>query len=338
MPQELNIKQQFYMIIKKFRFEELEEYVLPVLSELSWDIIKSKLVKNHESLTTAHAVPIIQDEINKANLSSALLKEYLHTLEVVEISIHYRKKYWFAYELKGGQEPINLKSREIENNIKESFDKYNMDMDVKALKNDNLIFLSIKEKLKKKQRKTITPTYFALTRHYNFFFCSKEKCMKNILAAVIDGLNYKSCKKLKLTGRDVPSLVKMLLNKKNAALQGDVVKDPLPYRYAAPVKTPFGLDFTQNKNREQYAEKCFGENPPVFESLKVKCLNQKWKHEKAAQKLPNASISTKIEFRSINIPNFLKTLVTKGILTTPLPVYAANVLNIGRNDMELTNA
>lgn len=112
-----------------------------------------------------------------------------------------------------------------------------MEMIVEAVKTDDLVFLSIKEKLKKRQRKSITPTYFALVKNEHYFFCSKEKAMKNILAAVTDGLGYNTSKRLKLFGKDIPSLVQMLLKKKNAALRGEIVQDPLPYRQAQPVKT-----------------------------------------------------------------------------------------------------
>lgn len=53
-----------------------------------------------------------------------------------------------------------------------------------------------------------------------------------------------------------------------------------------------GFDFTQHKQRKEFAEKCFGDDPPIFETLKVISKDEKWKHKKAQHKLPNEIIYT----------------------------------------------
>ncbi|OXU21211.1 hypothetical protein TSAR_010430, partial [Trichomalopsis sarcophagae] len=328
----LNVKSRISNVIKKFKFEDLESAVLPCFPELSWEQIKAKLVKNHESLTTPHALRIIEEEIAKKKLSESILKTRLATLEVIDVSRHYKRKVWYTYEFKSRNEnrdnPETMSLEEIEDKIMQSFDVYQMEMEVQAIEHEDIVFLSIKDKPTKKKIKNILPTYFSLIMNENFFFCSKKLVMKNILMAVVEGMGYKNCKLVKLTGRDIPSLVQMLLTKK----ENGTVKAPLPFRPAAPVSTSLGLDFTQHKQREEYVDKCFGENPPTFEVLKVKSLDQKWIDEEAAEKLPDEVIFTGVEFRSQSIPNFLKNLVTQKVLTTPLPCYAANILQLGRND------
>lgn len=156
---------------------------------------------------------------------------------VLDVSRHYKRKVWYTYEFKSRNKkrdnPDDMSLEEIEDKIKQSFDVYQMEMEVQAVEHEDIVFLCIKDKPKKKQMKNLIPTYFSLIMKENFFFCSKKVVMKNILMAVVDGMGYKSCKLVKLTGRDIPSLTQMLLTKKES---GTVIA-PLPFRPAAPIST-----------------------------------------------------------------------------------------------------
>ncbi|XP_011501793.1 PREDICTED: uncharacterized protein LOC105365350 [Ceratosolen solmsi marchali] len=331
---QLNIKQEIGKVIKRFKFEELESAVLPVFPEFKWDKIKSKLVENHESFTTGHAIQIIDIFISKANLVNNVLKDRMTTLQVIDVSRHYNRKVWYGYEFLGNNDSNSITLKEIENKIKYNLKAHKIHVNAQAVEYNGLTFLAIKEESRRKKIITL-PTYFSFLINENYFFCSKKGVSNEFLMAVTESLGYQNCKKIKLMGKDIHSLIKMLLSRKAATMEGRLLCQPLPFKRVPPALTTLGLDFTRHKQRKEYAIECYKNSAPIFEFLKVKSLHEKWKHKDAVEKLPNESIFIAIEFRSSDIIQFLKHLITQGILTLPLPCYAANILTLGRNDVML---
>lgn len=47
-------------MIKRFKFGELESSVIPIFPEISWNHVKSELIKNHKTLTVNNAVRVIE--------------------------------------------------------------------------------------------------------------------------------------------------------------------------------------------------------------------------------------------------------------------------------------
>lgn len=60
----LLIKRQLASVIKRFKFEELEGAVMPVFPEISWNRVRSKLVKNHKNFTVANVVLVIEEALD----------------------------------------------------------------------------------------------------------------------------------------------------------------------------------------------------------------------------------------------------------------------------------
>lgn len=58
------IKHQLINVIKKFKFEELENSVIPIFPEVSWSHVKTKLIKNHKTFTVNNATRIIEEILN----------------------------------------------------------------------------------------------------------------------------------------------------------------------------------------------------------------------------------------------------------------------------------
>ena len=52
-----------------------------------------------------------------------------------------------------------------------------------------------------------------------------------------------------------------------------------------------GYDFTQHKQRRKYGNKCFGDDPPTFEILKVKKVDSKWEHKEVKEKLSDEKVN-----------------------------------------------
>lgn len=57
-------RRELINVIKRFKFEELENTVIPIFPEISWSYVKSKLIKNHNKFTTRNAVRIIEEILN----------------------------------------------------------------------------------------------------------------------------------------------------------------------------------------------------------------------------------------------------------------------------------
>ncbi|KAL7305302.1 hypothetical protein TKK_0002433 [Trichogramma kaykai] len=333
-------RQELGAVIKKFKFEELESAVLPVFPELEWKKIKSKLVKNHQSFKTANALQIIEAGIEqREEFDDKILKDRLALLRVIDVSRHYYKKIWYGYELKGKEAADHPSEEDIESQVENCAVEYHMNIICHVVKYDSLIFISIQEKPRKKRAaKPSLPTYFCVPEDESCIFCCKKIILKSYLTTLTAALGYKSCKQIKLFGKSIPSLVKLLRARKEAVAKGDHIKDAPRLRKAPPVHIAMGTDFTQHTHRRDYINKILGENPPTFETLRVKNIDEKWRHKDALEKFPDEVVFTGVEFRSTSIPNLLRNLVYHKILLTPTPVYATNILTLGRNELSVTGA
>lgn len=47
-------------VIKRFKFEDLESSIMPIFPELSWNDVRSKLVKNHKNFTSVNVAQIVK--------------------------------------------------------------------------------------------------------------------------------------------------------------------------------------------------------------------------------------------------------------------------------------
>lgn len=51
-------------ILRKFKFEELENAVLPVFPETTWNYVRSQLIKYHDNFTTTNVAAILETILN----------------------------------------------------------------------------------------------------------------------------------------------------------------------------------------------------------------------------------------------------------------------------------
>jgi 5'(3')-deoxyribonucleotidase len=96
--------------------------------------------------------------------------------------------------------------------------------------------LAVKEETRKKKI-IASPTYFSFILNENYIFCSKKGVLKVFLMAVADALGYQNVKQIKLIGKDIHSLIKMLLSRKKANLEGRMLCQPLPFKRVTPILT-----------------------------------------------------------------------------------------------------
>ncbi|GAB1863852.1 hypothetical protein CAJAP_04931 [Camponotus japonicus] len=330
------IKHQLINVIKRFKFEELESSVIPIFPEISWGHVKTKLIKNHKTFTVNNAVRVIQEILNDADLVQKDLRNRLTTLEVTDISRHDKRKVWYTYELKGAGKALNyLERRQMQESIIEEFQSNGFNVDAKVAIYDNITFVNIKEKSKKRRVQHTMPIFFALFMGHKYLFCSKKNVSHDFVKFMATALGYNNSKKIKLMGKDLRSLIRLLWNKQQGTLLAEDIHQPSIYEPSDPVISNNGIDYTQNKQRKNYAEKCFSKDPPTLELLVINGPEESIKHEAVASILPDDNIHMNWEFRSHNIARFLTSLIEKRIVPLPLPDYVYNLMTLGKNELTL---
>ncbi|CAK9794695.1 hypothetical protein ANTPLA_LOCUS78 [Anthophora plagiata] len=127
--------------------------------------------------------------------------------------------------------------------------------------------------------------------------------------------------------------VKVVLAKKEGAISSENINQSLMYKDISPERRKTGVDFTQQKHRKRYMEKCFGEDPPTLELLVINGPSMPVKS--TSTNLPNENIRATWEFRSHNIATYLTKLIERRILITPVPYYISNLMILGKNELTL---
>lgn len=75
-------------VIKRFKFEDLESSVMPIFPELSWNDVRSKLVKNHKNFTSVNVAQIVKIVITVSFIYRYIMVFYQFYL-LLYIIIHY---------------------------------------------------------------------------------------------------------------------------------------------------------------------------------------------------------------------------------------------------------
>ncbi|XP_012283491.1 uncharacterized protein LOC105701371 isoform X2 [Orussus abietinus] len=335
----INVRQQLNLVMKRFKFEELESAVVPSFPEISWNQIRAKLIKLHDKFTVSDAVRVIEQTIEEAKIGNQELKNRLSMLEVIDVSRHYKKKTWYTYKLK---DPVNAQNFptncEFRDTIMQRFYTSQMDMDVQVVAHGGVIYISIKEKTRSKQARRILPTFFALFRGQQYFFCSRKRITKAYVMVLTDSIGYKSSKRINLMGRDLKSLIKILRAKKQGITDGECTLQPPTFSKTGPISKHTGIDFTQHKQRKEYIEKCFGKDAPTIELLVMNAPDQHILHNKVPNNMENEKVHTRWEFRSRDIIAQIKKLAQDKVLQTPLPYYVSSLMSAGKNELTLRDS
>lgn len=110
-------------------------------------------------------------------------------------------------------------------------------MDVKSVMYNNVTFISLKEKEKKKKKQVqhAMPTFFALFLGHKYFFCSRKNVPLDYVKVVTVSLGYSNSKRIKLMGKDLKSLIKLLWIKQQGALCTEDISEPPAYQPSDPI-------------------------------------------------------------------------------------------------------
>ncbi|KOC59189.1 hypothetical protein WH47_11265, partial [Habropoda laboriosa] len=328
------IQQEIVKIIKRFKFEELETSIMPIFPEISWSNVRYELVKSRSKFSSANVAQLIKIATTEANVQAKVLKDRLSTLQLIDVSWHSKRKIWCAYTLIGFNKSANyITNRELRNEIQNYLDSLDIKVNVKLNTHNGITYISVtKEKYGIKKRETF---FFALFMDQKYLFCPKNNVSSNILSGIVRSLGYKDFKRFKLEGKDLESLSKLCWQKKEGAINLENINQTFVYKDAAPEKRKAGIDFTQQKQRKRYMEKCFGANSPTLELLVINAPSMPVIDKDVSTNLSNENIRATWEFRSQNIATYLTKLVERRILITPVPDYISNLMILGKNRLTL---
>lgn len=329
-----NVKLKLRRVIARFKFDELEVAVLPSFPELTRKKLRSSLIKLHQNFTVSASVRVIMQSIKDAGIRDKELRDRLSTLELMEVSRHSSRRVWTCHEMRGAKSNYVFKSDvEIQERIFDAFKMNLKQMDVRVTSHDGITFVSVKDpKAGSRGKKKVYPTFFAFVNGQKYFFTSKKSVTKEFLLVMSNGLGYTDFEPAKLSGRDLKSLTKLLSVKKQGAINNENILKPPVYTGSKPVVRRTGIDFTQSKQRGEFVDKVFGTNPPSTELLEVNAANQTWKCSELVPEMKDEPIEFRLEFHSHHIPGMIKQLVERRVMQPPLPVYAEDMLKIGKNE------
>ncbi|KAF7397914.1 hypothetical protein HZH68_009136 [Vespula germanica] len=329
-------KHRIVNILRKFKFEELEDAVLPVFPETTWNHVRSQLIKQHENFTTVKVAAVLEKIIIDSNIREKELRQRLMKLELIDISRH-KRKHWYTYSVSGSNnEPLHIGTADFKQSVKEKLDKRRLrstKVEVDAIVFNGILYLSIK--YVKKDNGKIPANYFALFLDQKYLFSAKKDSPKLFLDAITNCMGYNKYKSIDLKGKDLMSLIRLLRLRMQGALNAADIINATTYRDAQPIIRDTGVDYTQEKQRRNFTENCFGIKPPTLDTLVVRGPNSSISDREIASRLTNDIIQVGWEFRSENVIMFLTTLFERGILLAPLPPYISNLMSMGRNVLTL---
>lgn len=157
--------------------------------------------------------------------------------DLLDISRHNKRKIWYGYKLTGTGSSLNyVERRQIQENIKEKFHSNSLNVDVKTVIHDNITFINIKEKKEMRRKVYHTmPIFFALFSGHKYFFCSRKNISHDFAQSMAIALGYNSSKRIKLMGKDLGSLIRLLWNKQQNTLHSENIQQPLVYEPVDPI-------------------------------------------------------------------------------------------------------
>ncbi|KAK0161249.1 hypothetical protein PV327_009740 [Microctonus hyperodae] len=333
-PAPISVRRQIWMTMKKFKFEELESTVLPHFPEISWSEVRSILIQHHDSFTSKNVVRIIEKRIDEMNIDDKELKERLTMLEVIEISRHSMRKIWYGFQLKNKKDENDLLSlEELRQNMVQLFHTMKLNMTIKLVTNEGITFVSIRDS----KSIRIMPLFFALILEQGYFFSSRKSVTKEFLQVITRSSGYNSCKPLKLSGKYLKSLLKILQIKIQGAPHAVKLYNYQEYKEGPPKIKNTGIDFRQHQQRKKYVKQFLSDEKLTLDTLVVKNSQIPWAHKDISSKLPDVRINMEWEFGSHDILGFLLELADKRVLVTPLPTYITKLLEKGKNELTIKN-
>lgn len=221
--------------------------------------------------------------------------------------------------------------------LKISVDSYGLLADIDMITLEGKHVFSVTKKMSgRKIVRRQNPIFFQLYINQPYLFCGRPSLDNNIIHAVVSGLGYYSFKKCHLSGRKVYDLLRMLRYKDSKNHNAD-------YLTAEPVLsheikiTPGRVDYSQFDNMKKYADEIIGVDPPLLQKLNIGILDALWYPIDQVKGMEDQSMkNVGLAMGASNILEFIKKLISDGIVAQPIPDYLKAIITSGRNDFKIT--
>lgn len=241
--------------LKKFNLEELKSIVLPAIGFQSWSDIKHVLVKSKLKLNNPNIASAIESLLKvlksylfstvknvftkftiskipfqKNNFSNDAIRDLIIRLELVQISRHSTKREWHTFEMKSRTESYEeiADMQDLQSAINNKLKKHNIKAKCLVECYSNMFFVLLIMPPTAKQKNSIqVPSVFAMKMNDNHFFCTKKIVNDGFKTVLTETLGYKTHKSVKLHGKDLETLSRLLRNKKTGVVPNQVENMPI---------------------------------------------------------------------------------------------------------------
>lgn len=299
---------KIHSLLGRFNISEIRKNASPCFPALKWKKIFEELEKEKLRFSLTN-MKLIMTKCLRTETVLSLQMIYIR-LSVVDVALHSRRRNWISYKM---QEPTNttFDLKNLHKDVRQGCRLNKTDCEVQSLKFGELIWISLIEK-KSSRKHTLKwklPVFcaFFLNSSYVFFNMSVGS---SILNAILHALHFKSAKQLSLTGCDVRSLYTLLKKKESGPSQC-----VLPtYVAQEPKQESIGVDYTQHKSRESFADSCFGDGSVKLETYTF------LSRDGTCQKLTNVpsseqlKMSCSLKLASPNIFLYLKEIMKYNVV------------------------
>ncbi|KAK6635696.1 hypothetical protein RUM44_000950 [Polyplax serrata] len=309
-------------ILGRFKLKDLEEIINEFFDvsvpHLRQGILAKKLTVNSSNLTQI-LLARIEKEWNTTDILMVAFELQLeHTIR------HSSVYKWTANKLIGQSKDGEITN--LPNLIKSTIRKSGRDAHIFVKKAHELLWISISMKNLKTVGIYERPHCIVLTLDGKYFF-NKDLRSLSMAEYFVTALGYDKSKPIKLSGRSLPSLVKLLHRSETA----DKINRPL-YEKGELVETVEGFDFTQAKSFYNYYDKCVDGEDINLQSYTITSISP-WLGD-------DTEVLRKLEFKSAitltgDVQTIIRQLPVASIVKPPIPNYLRNYSIKGRNVVSL---
>lgn len=137
------------------------------------------------------------------------------------MSRHSDRKTWRVYQLDEETEDVEVPTtRELSRRVNRRFQAKGIRASVQVTKHDGVFYLLVDERKSNNQPKRRAPLFYAASTTLNYLFSLVTVGSREMLTALAEALGYTSFTTIRLSGKCIKSLEKLLRAKEQNALSG----------------------------------------------------------------------------------------------------------------------
>lgn len=315
------------LCIRRFKVDDLKEIISNHFDFITFKQLKDGAYSRKLKLTSNNLSEVLLLEIQKAKWKDDEIRDTAFNIEL-EFIMKYSKRYeWGTYRFVGNSTENEIS--DLSTAIRNKFRENNGDALVLVNEHDGLFWISIIIKNTKKIGIYEKPFYIALSIENARHFFVKAAPTEEMLEVFGETLGYERIKKIKLTGKCINSLLKLLVRRENVNMQDRPV-----YTSKEPEKNDFGFDLTQKANFQNYFLQCMDNDTDInIEHYTITAAKCPWQGDDTPG-LQGMEFKSSVTF-SGNVSELIQDLPVSSIIKPPFPPYLVNFSVQGKNRLAL---